>query len=118
MFGGMGSTVGAGDQAFRDARFVLDLCQLVTDKEAVASQIRQWVEARNKLEIARAEAVKAEQAVAHREQQAAKHQQALEQREQAIVEKERALEALAQRVEERKAEIDALRDDLRKAWAA
>src|SRR5262249_24365857 len=112
MFGGMGSTSGASDQAFRDARFVLDLYELVTDKEAVTSQIKQWLEARNKLEISRAEAVKAEQAVARREKQAAAHEEALAKREEAVAEQEQQVQAMQMRAEQGLAELAALEAEL------
>ena len=114
---GLGTTV-VGDQAFRDARFVLDLCQLVTDREGVVAQIKQWVEARNELKIARAEAVKAEQAVALRERQAAKHEEALAKREEALVDRELKAQAVLHRAEEARSTLEAMRAEVRKSLAA
>jgi hypothetical protein len=116
---GLGSvTADAG--AVRFVGLYIDLLELLPEssRERLAGQIKELNEARNELEIARAEAVKAEQAVAHRERQATKHQQELAAREQAVAEKEAEVRAAAQRLEQQRAEFAELRAQVRKNLAA
>jgi hypothetical protein len=114
---GLGSvTADAG--AVSGAQFIISLAQMITDREAVAAQIKEWIEERGKAEHALAELKKREQQMLHREQQATKQEEALQKREADVGERERQLTHATTRLEEQRAEFAALKADLHRAWAA
>jgi hypothetical protein len=117
---GLGGSVTADTGALRGVQTLLNIVNLLSDpqREALAADLRAWAEARNGLEIARAEAVKAEQAVAHRERQAAKHEEVLQKREADLDQREQQVRAAAQHLEQQRAEFAELRAEVRKSLAA
>jgi hypothetical protein len=119
MFGGPVSVGAPADlQSLRDARFVLDLCELITNREEVASEIKRFADEGAAARRALAELREQESSLLRREQAYQAHEAALAKCEQAIAEKERLTAAAAARVEEQKAEIAEVRAELRRVWAA
>jgi hypothetical protein len=115
MFGTLSSTGAPDLQAISDARFVISLCEMLTDREAVASEIKRFVEERGKAERAIVEVAKREQALSRREQEAKAHEEALAKREADVADREQQLRNREQRLAERRAEFDSLMADLKTA---
>jgi hypothetical protein len=114
---GMGSvTADAG--AVSGVHLILSIAEMLTNREEVAAQIREWNEARGKAERAIAELKKREQQVLHREQEAAKLEQVLQQRLEAVGEREQQAEAAVRRAEEANEHLAALKADLKMKMAA
>jgi len=108
----------ASDGAHSGAEFLIGLAKLITNREEVAAQIKEWLEAAKQAERAIADLKDRQQQLLHREQACAAQEQALAKREEVVAEREVQVRHAAQRVEEQKAEIAELKADLRKAWAA
>jgi hypothetical protein len=115
MFGGV--SVAADTGAVEGVRFLISLAQMLTDREAVAAQLRELGDAAKQHNATLAEIGKREEAVTHREQQAAKHEQALSSRLADVVERERQATATMQRAEEKIGELIAMKAEM-KQWAA
>jgi hypothetical protein len=118
MFGGGGSITAAGDQAFSDARMVLNIIGLLTDREGVAAQIKELADAMKEHRTIRAEIARREEAVLHREKQAAAHEATLAKRAADLSEREAAAKAELQGIEAKREELAGLKRELRQMVAA
>jgi hypothetical protein len=97
-----------------DARAVLNIIGLLTDKEGTAAQIKQWDEAWQKLETARAEHNKRDAELLRRERACEAAERALAKREEAVTDRELKAQGLLHRAEDAKAQLDAMRAEVRK----
>jgi septal ring factor EnvC (AmiA/AmiB activator) len=118
MFASLGATSATDAGAVGAAQFLLNLANLLVDREAVAAQLWELAEVMKQHLAVRADIERREQAVSHREREATQLAQALAKREADVGERERQLTHATARVEEQRAEIAALKADLRQAWAA
>jgi hypothetical protein len=117
-FGTLSSSTTIDPGAVSGAQFLLNLANLLVDREATVAQLRELAEEAKRVEGALAELKKREQQVLHREREATKHEEALAKREADVTEREQQAQFQLQRAEEQRAEIAALKADLRQAWAA
>jgi hypothetical protein len=115
MFGGV--SVAADTGALEGVRFLISLAQLITDRDAVAAQLRELGDAAKQHNAALEELKKREQQVLHREQQATKTAEALAKREAAVAEQEQKAQLERQRAEEKVGELTAMKAEM-KQWAA
>jgi hypothetical protein len=120
MFGGGGSVSApsADAAAISGARLLLNIISLLTDRERVAADIREWAEAGKKLEAARKAHDAKERQLNDREADLVARESAAARREGEIAEREVQIRAEAQHVAEAKALLEQTRAELRKAWAA
>ena len=110
---GLGSSVDSGTVG--GAQFIISLAQMITDREAVAAQLRELAEALKKVAAARTELSRVEAQLLHRENQAAAAEAALDKRSADVAERERQAQFQLQRAEEAKAELKSTLSGIRQA---
>ena len=114
-----GNVMVAPDEAsISGARLLLNIISLLTDRQRVATDIREWAEAAKKAEHALAELHEREQALARRSQELAAQQQLLDQRLADVAEREQQAQFQLQRAEEAMASLAAMRAELKQKLAA
>jgi hypothetical protein len=115
VFGSGGSLSGPSADAFSGARLIVQLATMLTDRQAVADQISQFIEERSKAERAIADLKDRQQQLLDREQACSAAETALGQRVNDVADREVQVRQAAQRVEEQRAAIAEFKASLKQA---
>jgi hypothetical protein len=118
MFGGGGAMMATDPGPVAGMRFLLELAQLLVDRQGVADQISQFIEERSKAARLIAEFHAREITLAGRERELMAQQQALLKRENDAVELEQRARFQLRRAEEAMASLKEMRAELKQKLAA
>jgi hypothetical protein len=114
-----GNVMVALDEAsISGARMLLNIISLLTDRERVAADIREWVEAGKKLEVARAEHEERLREIDTREKALAAAEARLKEEAAQVADQQRQAQFQLQRAEEAMASLKEMRAELKQKLAA